>query len=145
MLTVLTRAKPEQQAAKSNVDQQMLPKTPSHAVKVLGREDGPDEEMSPQRCTSCHDKGNAGSCKDSEQGQVLLENILLALTVLLQQEQICCRCPEDRPCPVADEGEETNSDDIEAANAVIGAGEVDRGDGVGAAEGKEGHVLEEDG
>lgn len=65
--------------------------------------------------------------------------------ILPQQQQIRSRGPEYRPCPVTHEGEDPDGDDVEAADAVVGAGEVDGGDCVGAAGGEEGCVLEEDG
>ncbi|KAM0513531.1 hypothetical protein ACHAPE_007793 [Trichoderma viride] len=46
---------------------------------------------------------------------------------------------------ITHEGEDPDGDDVEAADAVVGAGEVDGGDCVGAAGGEEGCVLEEDG
>lgn len=68
-----------------------------------------------------------------------------ALSIFPQEKQVRGRSPEYGAGPVADEGEEANGDDVEAADAVVGAGEVDGGDCVGAAKGEEGCVLEEDG
>lgn len=76
---------------------------------------------------------------------MVTERIRPALSVLLQKQQIRRRGPEDGAGPVADEGEQADGDDVEAADAVVRAGQVDRGDCVGAAGGEEGGVLEEDG
>lgn len=75
---------------------------------------------------------------------MLAEDAPVAVLVAAQQQQVRGRDPEDGAGPVADEGEEADGDDVKAADAVVGRGEVDRGDGVGAAKGEEGCVLEED-
>lgn len=62
-----------------------------------------------------------------------------------QEEEIRRGGPEDWTGPVAHQGEKADTKDVEATHAVVRTGEVDRRDRVGASEGEEGHVLEEDG
>lgn len=134
----------------------MLPQVPGHAVQVLWREDGPDEQVRPQGRAGGHDEGDAGGGEDGQQRDVgppyvggpgLLLLPLRPLPVgeeLAQEEEVRGRGPEDGAGPVADEGEETDGDDVVVADAVVGARQVDGGYGVGPARGEEGGVLEED-
>jgi len=48
----------------------------------------------------------------------------------LQEEEIGGGGEEDWTSPIADEGKEAYGKDVVAADAVVGAGEVDGGDGV---------------
>ena len=48
------------------------------------------------------------------------------------------------PPPIPQKRQHPHSSDIKPADPIIRAGQVDRGDGVGPAEGKEGGVLQED-
>ena len=101
--------------------------------------------MSPQRRASHHDESHTHSYEHSLKSQILLKRIPLSLSVFLQEEQVGRRSPEDGSGPVADESEEADGDEVEAADAVVSAGKINGGDSVGAAEGEEGRVLEEDG
>lgn len=47
-------SQPIQQAPESHVDNQMLSQTPGYAIKIFGRENGPDEQVSPQRRACRH-------------------------------------------------------------------------------------------
>ena len=147
---------PKQKAPKGNIDQQMLPQTPRHGVQVLGRKHGPDEQVRPQRRARRHDKRHARRREDGQQDDVAAVRLghgrrprvlwlSLVLVAVLQEKQIRRRRPEEGAGPVADEGEDADGDDVEAADAVVRAGEVDGGDCVGAPEGEEGRVLEDDG
>ena len=71
--------------------------------------------------------------------------MLFTLAPSLQQKEVSGRSPEDRASPVADKGEDADGDDVEATNAIVGAGEIDGGDGVRAAISEEGGELKEDG
>lgn len=102
--------------------------------------------MCSQRRTRRNDKRHAHRHKDSQQNEMVAKRIRSpALSIFPQEKQVRGRSPEYGAGPVADEGKEANGDDVEAADAVVGAGEVDGGDCVGAAKGEEGYVLEEDG
>lgn len=136
---------PKQLASKCNVDQKVLSKTPSHAVKVLGREHGPDEKMCSKRRASRHDKRDADGNEEGLKGDVLHKGITTALVVLAEQQEVRGRGPKQGAGPVAHKGEDADGDDVEAADAIVGARQIDRRDGVGAAKGEEGGVLEEDG
>lgn len=138
------RRQPKQQTSKPSVNEQMLSKTPRHAVQVLWREDSPDEEVRPQRRACSHDERDTSSDKERQQSEVLAEDMAVAFFILVEQQEVGSGDPEDRAGPVANEGEDADDDDVEVANSVVGAGEVDGGDGVGATEGEEGGVLEED-
>ena len=98
----------------------MLSKAPRHAVQILWREDGPDEEMRPQHRTRCHNKRDTRGDKEGQNGEVLPKNEAVALAVLAQQQEIGGGDPEDRASPVADKGEEADGDDVEAADSIVG-------------------------
>ncbi len=59
----LSTAKIEQEASQTDVNEQVLAKSPCHAVEILGREDGPDEEMRSQHRASHHYAHKADSHK----------------------------------------------------------------------------------
>lgn len=141
---VSARSQPKQETSKPSVNEQMLPKTPRHAVQVLWRENSPDEEVCPQRRACSHDERNTSSDKERQQSEVLAEDMAVPFIILVEQQEVGSGYPEDRASPVADEGKDADNNDVEAADSVVGAGEIDGGDGVGATEGKEGSVLEED-
>ena len=61
-------AYPEKQATIADINTEMLPKAPRHAVEILGRKDRPDEQMPLQSCTCKHYKQKATRDKSSEQG-----------------------------------------------------------------------------
>ena len=79
------RAVPKQLASKGNVDQKVLSKTPSHAVKVLGREHSPDEKMCSKRRASRHDERDADGNEEGLKGDVLHKGITTPLVVLAKQ------------------------------------------------------------
>lgn len=139
----LPRAQPEQRAAQPNVDEQVLANVPRHGVQVLWREDGPDEEVRAHRRARAHDGDDGRRGKDGQQGDVLAEDAARAGPVPVDEQERRRRGPVERRGPVADKGEDADGGDVEVADAVVGAGEVDRGDGVGAAGGEKGRVLEE--
>ncbi|KFY74404.1 hypothetical protein V499_05562 [Pseudogymnoascus sp. VKM F-103] len=120
----------------------MLPDAPGHAVQVLWRKYRPDEQVCPQHRARRHDEYQSRRCKHGLQRDVLQKHVLLAPCSETQEHHRCSGSPEDGPGPVAHESEDSDGDDVVAADAVVGAREVDGGDGVGAAEGEEGHVLE---
>ena len=62
-----------------------------------------------------------------------------------KKHDVRCRGPEDWTSPVADECQDSNGEDIIARYSVVGTGEVDGRDGVGAAKGEERGILEEKG
>jgi hypothetical protein len=119
----------------------MLPDAPCHAVQVFWREHCPDEQVRPQRRARRHDEHQLRRCEYGVQRYVLSQHVLLARRPETHEHYRRRGCPEDGTGPVAHEGEDADGDDVVAANAVVGAGEVDGGDRVGAAEGEEGHVL----
>ncbi|KFY18481.1 hypothetical protein V493_08586 [Pseudogymnoascus sp. VKM F-4281 (FW-2241)] len=139
------RKKPEQQASQSDIHPKMLPDAPCHAVQVLWRKHRPDEQVRPQPGARRHDEHQSRRCKYGLQSNVVLQHALLARCPETQKHYRRSGCPEDRPGPVAHESEYADGDDVVPADAVVGAGEVDGGDGVGAAEGEEGHILKQEG
>lgn len=123
----------------------MLSKTPRHGIQILGRKDGPDEQVRPQRRARRHHKRHARRRKDGQQDDVAAKRPgRPSLSAVLQEEQVRRRRPENGAGPVADEGQGADGDDVEAADAVVGAREVDGGDCVGAAKREKGRVLEDD-
>lgn len=120
----------------------MLPDAPSYAVKILGREDGPDEQMRSENLAGYHDEENAERREKREVSDMLQKHIAsFASLAMLQKEQIRRGCPVDRPRPVADESENADSEDVEAGDTVVGAREVNRRYCVCATEGEERCVL----
>lgn len=63
-------AKPEEQTPKPDIYTQVLPKTPRHAVQILGREHCPDEQMSPEQRASSHNEEETARDEHCEQGEV---------------------------------------------------------------------------
>lgn len=62
---------------------------------------------------------------------------------LAQEQDVGRRDPVDGARPVADKGEQADDGDVKVADAVVGARQVDRRDGVGAAQSEEGGVLQQ--
>jgi hypothetical protein len=70
--------------------------------------------------------------------------VVETFAVEIKQQKISGRRPEYRTSPIRDESQEADGNDIVAAHAIVGAGEVDGGDGIRASEGKEGSMLEKE-
>ncbi len=83
--------------------------------------------------------------KDGQQRSMLLEDTARPGPVLVQEEHRGGGRPVQRAGPVTYKGQDADRDDVEAGDAVVGAGEIDRGDGVGAAGSEEADILEDDG
>ncbi|TPX17018.1 uncharacterized protein E0L32_012328 [Thyridium curvatum] len=140
------RAEPEQDASEPEVDAQVHAQAPRHAVQVLWREDGPDEEVGAQHGAGGHDGRGARGREDGQRAGVAQEDARLAAAAPgpAHEQRVGREGPVDGRGPVADKGQEADGGDAEARDAVVGAAEVDRGDGVCAAGGEEGGVLEQE-
>lgn len=60
-----------------------------------------------------------------------------------EKEEVTRGSAEQWARPIGDEGQDADGEDVVGVDAVVGRGEVDRGDGVGVAEGEEREMLEE--
>ena len=67
----LPGAYPEKQATIAEINTEMLSHSPRHAIEILGRKNGPDEQMRTQSCTCKHDRQKATGDKNREYGQML--------------------------------------------------------------------------
>lgn len=101
--------------------------------------------MRPQRGASCHYKCDTRGREYGQQRDVSPVDVLLSDFALAHEQDIGCGHPVDGAGPIADEGEHADGEDVKIANAIVRAGQVYRGDGVGAAKGEVGGVLQEEG
>jgi len=96
--------------------------------------------MHAQYGASSHDSSHSTGDKERQHGSMWPKG-----STATEQEDVNCQSPPDGRGPVSDKGEQADGGGVEAGDAVVGAGQVDGGDGVGAAKGEEGHLLHEEG
>ena len=65
----------------------MLTKTPSYAVEVFGREDGPDKEVGSECRACCHDEEDGPRNKKSGHGHMLGEDVAVTVGAFPHEEQ----------------------------------------------------------
>lgn len=75
----------------------------------------------------------------------LLGTFLCGVPFAVVEEKYAGERPVRGTGPVGEEDEEADGEDVVAADAVVGVGEVDAGDAVVEAEGEEGGLAEEEG
>ena len=103
--------------------------------------------MRPQHGASRHDARNA-ECGEQGQDRSICPEYAPSRAFapcFAEEKHGGGRGPVDGTRPVADKGEQTHGGHVEVGDAVVGIGQVDRRDGVGAAKGEERCVLEEEG
>jgi hypothetical protein len=71
----------------------------------------------------------------------LFGTFLCGVPFAVVEEEYACEGPVRGTGPVGEEDEETDGEDVVAADAVVGVGEVDAGDAVVEAEGEEGGLA----
>lgn len=130
--------------AEQTVHNDMVPHHPSNGKQELGRKDGPDEQVLSQERARDHNSERA-ECRKERQTTKVREESIGPRTPRrpFAHQQRRRGHPPDRPGPVAEEREDADADDVVAADAVVRIGQVDRGDGVRAAEDEERGVLEQ--
>lgn len=123
----------------------MLADTPSHTIQILRRKDSPNEQVRSQHGTRRHNEKKAYRDKYGHHCHVLAVNVLVALLLEAQKHDVGGRSPEDWTDPVTDKCEDAHRYYVVAAHTVIGIREINRRDGIGASESKEGRILEKEG
>jgi hypothetical protein len=140
-------------STKHSIHEDVIPQHPRNQVEVFRREDRPDEQMLSQHRAREHDRQRAPRREQRHPREVAKRHITTRSTLsdhplprrVPTHQHGRASDPPDRPRPVPDERQQADGADAVAADAVVGVGEVDGGDGVGAAEGEEGGVLQEEG
>lgn len=142
-LHLLQTPQPKQHPPQPHIRHQMLPQAPRHAIQILWRKHRPHKQVRPQHRTSRHHRRDTPRRKHRLHRHMPQKHPPPPTSP--QQQHRRRRRPVDGPRPVPDKRQQPDDGGVVAGDAVVRAREVDRGDGVGAAEGEEGRVLQEEG